>query len=405
MFDGRGREEARLCLSISKTLALDFVTTIVVAAGSGSRFGAKKQFLELLPGKTMLDLSVETASRISTEVIVVVPADSVDTMRVRYQGTKVVMGGNSRSESVRMALPFVDRDCRWVLIHDGARPLASESLFIRVIERLRNGARAVVPAIAVSDTIKRVEEAVVTETLNRETLRRVQTPQGFEFRDLLIAYRGDLEGTDDASLFECLDIDVEVVDGDEDNIKVTNRSDVDVIKSLLSRRGEEGESVSDSVKYRVGSGFDIHPFAKDESRVLTIGGVVLPGCGLAGHSDADVLCHAIADAVLGAAGLSDIGEHFSDKDPRWKNSNSVEILKTCIAMARRKGYLVEHVDSTVVCESPRLSPYRNAIVKSLEDAVGAEVNVKAKTAERLGSIGRNEAIAAFATVLMKGAVR
>ncbi len=384
------------------------VTTIVVAAGSGSRFGSRKQFLELTPGKWMLDFAVETARRVSGEVIVVVPADAVVETKSRYQGVKVTAGGISRSDSVRRALPLVNFEtCRWVLVHDGARPLASEDLFLRVIGCLQDGANAVVPGMQMADTIKRVEEGMVRETLNREEFCRIQTPQGFELSDLLTAYEGDLEGTDDASLFEQLGISVMVVEGEEANIKVTNPSDMSIVRTFLAYYDEFGMNMVDkgSAKYRVGSGFDVHPFANDVSRVLILGGVVLPGYGLLGHSDADVLSHAIADAVLGAAGLSDIGEHFSDRDPRWKDAHSIDMLRSCVDMAKGKGYVLENVDSTIVCETPKLSPFRNSIVKSLEDAVGAEVNLKAKTAENLGAIGRSEGIAAFATVLMRGVVR
>lgn len=384
------------------------VTTIIVAAGSGSRFGGRKQFLELTPGKWMLDFAVETAGRFSTEVIVVVPVDFVDETKSRYQGVKVTAGGSNRSESVRRALSLVNLEaCRWVLVHDGARPLASEHLFLRVIEYLQNGARAVVPGLRVVDTIKRVEEGRVQETLDREGLRRIQTPQGFELSEILMVYEGEREGSDDASLFEQLDIDVVVVEGEETNIKVTNPSDMSVAKAFLTQVYELGADMEDkeSAKFRVGSGYDVHPFDKGSSRVLVLGGVVVPGYyGLVGHSDADVLSHAIADAVLGAAGLSDIGEHFSDRDPRWKDANSIELLRACVEMARKKGYSLENIDSTVICETPKLAPFRSAIIKRLEAAVGAEVNLKAKTAEKLGAIGRSEGIAAFATVLMKGVV-
>jgi 2-C-methyl-D-erythritol 4-phosphate cytidylyltransferase/2-C-methyl-D-erythritol 2,4-cyclodiphosphate synthase len=377
---------------------------VLVAAGSGTRFGSRKQFVELLPGVSILDRSYEVARSVSSNVIVVVPPDTVRSISARYPLATVIAGGSTRTESVRFAIPALkELGCSFVLVHDAARPLASHGLYLRILESLKEGAVAVVPGLPVYDTVKRVRSNEVLETLDREELRRIQTPQGFKLESFLQAYGQVIDVSDDAALFERCGIKVQVIQGEEQNIKVTAPGDLDYVRvaltpgSLSILKGKER-----CVNTRVGSGFDIHRFSKDPLRKLMVGGVQLEGPGLEGHSDADVLCHAISDAILGASGLGDIGEHFSEKDPRWEGADSVEILRACVSLAKAKGYVVEHVDATVVCETPRITPYKGVMTEVLSSALGAPVNIKAKTAEKLGSIGRSEGVAAFCTVLMRG---
>ena len=342
----------------------------------------------------MLDWCVAAATSASAGVVVVLPA--IDAAR---EG--VVAGGATRSESVRAGLESVPAEATIIVVHDGARPFASTDLFDAVIAAVVAGADAAVPGVAVSDTIKQVDDSgTVTATPERALLRAVQTPQAFRAGTLRRAHANSANATDDAALVEAVGGRVVVVAGEERNRKITDPGDLRWARQQLVR-DMEGEAMTT----RVGQGFDIHRFSDDASRPLVLGGVVFEGSrGLQGHSDADAVAHAVIDALLGAAGLGDIGEHFPDTDPHWKGADSLQLLRHAAALVRGAGFVIGNVDCSVVCESPKLAPQRATMQQRLSEAAGAPVTVKGRRAEGLGALGRQEGIAVWATAIIPGMV-
>lgn len=338
----------------------------------------------------MLDWCVATAVAASDGVVVVVPA--ADATR---EGA--VAGGVTRSASVRAGLEQVPPDATIVCVHDGARPFASADLFAAVITAVVDGADAAVPGVPVFDTIKQVDaEGVVVGTPSRAALRAVQTPQAFRADVLRAAHAASGDATDDAALVEAVGGRVVVVAGEELNRKITDPNDLRWARQQL---GDQPES--NAVTTRVGQGFDIHRFSDDAARPLVLGGVVFEGSrGLDGHSDADAVAHAVTDALLGAAGLGDIGEHFPDTDPQWKGTDSLQLLRQAAGLVRAAGFEIGNVDCSVVCETPKLAPHRAAMQERLSEAAGAPVTVKGRRAEGLGALGRQEGIAVWATAII-----
>ncbi len=360
------------------------VAAVVVAGGRGVRFGGPKQFLPF-GGSTVAAHAVATARSVAETVILVTPAS--------YDGDGegadiVVTGGDTRSASVRAGLAEVG-DATIVVIHDAARPLASAALFERVVAGVRDGADAVIPALAISDTIKRVAGDVVVETVPREGLVTVQTPQAFNLASLRAAHaRGD-DATDDAALVEATGGRVLTVAGEYGNIKITEPGD--------ERRLGQGRSAM-----RIGHGYDVHRVSDDPARELWLGLVHLPqGPGLVGHSDADVATHALCDALLGAAGLGDLGRHFPDTDASLAGVSSRVLLEGVLARLRDAHYRVMSADITIVAERPKLAPFMPAMSDELSAVVGVPVSVKATTTEGLDAIGRGEGLAASAVVLLE----
>jgi 2-C-methyl-D-erythritol 4-phosphate cytidylyltransferase/2-C-methyl-D-erythritol 2,4-cyclodiphosphate synthase len=283
-----------------------------------------------------------------------------------------------------------------VLIHDAARPFASPALIDRVIDAtLRTG--AAVPALQARDTVKRVSpgKAVVAETIAREYVWLAQTPQGF-LRDVLdraVAMgQSGVDATDEAMLAERLGMPVEVVAGDEGNVKITTREDL-----VDARRRLAGSM-------RVGTGYDLHRLVA--GRPLVLAGVVLPfEKGPLGHSDGDVVCHALTDALLGAAGAGDIGQHFSNTDPRWKNAPGLDLLGRAVKIVAERGWRPSNVDVTVVLERPKVAPYLADIRAALAAVLGLTpdgVSVKGKTNEGVDAVGVGDAIAAHAVAMVAG---
>lgn len=381
------------------------VWAVVVAGGQGSRFGCPKQF-ESLAGRRVLDWSVEAAHSVAGGVVVVVPAGSA--LEVVGAGDAVVHGGHTRSASVRAGLACVPEDAEVVVVHDAARPLASRALFASVVAALEEREVAgVVPAIAVAETLKRVDADRVVATVPRHGLVTVQTPQAFRREALVGAHREGGEGTDDAALVEAAGGVVLTVPGEMTNLKLTVAADLQVAEWHLAQREAAAgrprpERPRVHLGLRTGLGFDVHRFDGAPPRALVLGGVVFPGeSGLAGHSDGDVVCHAVADALLGAAGLGDIGQHFSDLDPAWEGADSLDILARVAGMLRDAGWCLANADCSVVLDAPRLAPHRAAMAANLTQAAGGQVSVKAKRAEGLGALGRGEGIACLATVLVE----
>ena len=382
------------------------VTAIIAAGGSGRRLGAAvpKQLLEI-GGRTILARSVEAFARHPrvTDVIVALPADLMAApppWLAALPGVRCVAGGARRQDSVAAAFDTVPQLADVVLVHDAARPFVSTELIDRCIEWAWRfgGAIAAVPAI---DTVKRVKPdgpaPVITGTVPRESIYLAQTPQGFRrnvLADAVAAGRAGVEATDEAALAEHAGHPVRVVEGDPANVKITTAADWEQAQKRFA-----SASVS-----RVGTGYDLHRLV--EGRALIIGGVVIPfEKGALGHSDADVACHAATDAILGAASLGDIGAHFPDSDPRWKDASSIELLRLAAALVREAGYRIVNVDVVVVLERPKIAPHKDAIRQGLADAIGIDieaVSVKGKTNEGVDAVGRGEAIAAHAVAMING---
>ena len=307
-----------------------------------------------------------------------------------------VAGGPTRQESVRLGLEALAAYCpHRVLIHDGARPFPDQQLVDRVIDGL-DKAVAAIPCLPLRDTIKRAEGGTIRETIDRSALWRAQTPQGFHFDAILAAHRAAIgrELTDDAAVAEAAGLAPLIVDGSEDNLKVTTAEDLAAAERLLAAR--QGD-------VRVGQGFDVHPFAPGDH--LWICGVRVPhGMSLAGHSDADVGLHALTDAVLGAIGAGDIGMHFPPSDPRWRGAASDQFLSHAADLVRARGGAIAAVDVTIICERPKIAPYRAAMVERIAAILGItpdRVSVKATTTEKLGFTGRAEGMAAQAVATVR----
>jgi 2-C-methyl-D-erythritol 4-phosphate cytidylyltransferase/2-C-methyl-D-erythritol 2,4-cyclodiphosphate synthase len=367
------------------------VTAIIAAAGAGTRLGAgkPKQLLDI-GGGSMLYHSVQAFlvhPRVS-EVVLVKPAGP---LALAFSGgaelgkLRTVDGGDRRQDSVAKGFDATSPDADVVLIHDAARPFVSASLIDRTIDAAAEHGAAIA-ALQSRDTVKRVDNGVITETIARETVYLAQTPQGFR-RDVLA------QATDEAALAERIGARVHVVDGEPGNIKITTAEDLEAAR----RRG------SSSSAARIGTGYDLHVLV--EGRPLIVAGVrIASDRGALGHSDADVACHAATDALLGAAALGDIGGHFPDTDPRWKGADSIELLRASARLIRDAGFEPVNLDVTIVLERPKIKDAIGAMRARLAEAIGVDascVSVKGKTNEGVDAIGRGEAIAAHAVALLK----
>ena len=374
---------------------------IVVAAGSSSRFDGAlpKQYLEL-DGRLVVERSVDllAASPAVAEVVVVVSADRLDgeyadRLRSHPAVTGVVAGGSTRADSVACGLAAVAPHTKFVLVHDAARPLASADLVGRVVTATRTHGAAV-PVLRVPDTVKRVgADGRVEQTLDRDVLRLAQTPQGAarEQLEAALAVGAATTWTDEAAALESAGHTVVSVEGDPENVKITTSRDYDRVREEL-----------EGMDLRVGTGFDIH--RTDPSRPLVLGGVQFEGeVGLAGHSDADVVLHAVMDAVLGAVGAGDIGTHFPPGDERWAGADSVDLARRVKEIVDGTGFGVVNLDIMVLAERPKIGPRVAEMRSRIATAFGispTRVGIKATTLEGLGSLGRHEGLACQAVALL-----
>ena len=386
-------------------------SAIILAGGSGTRMNADKtkQFIQIL-GKTVIERSVLSflESSLIDEVIVVVKENEIeDATALLLSGDytkpiKIVVGGDCRAASAKNGFDAVDSSCNFVAIHDAARCLITPDMIDKVVEKAhKNGAATAV--CGVSDTVKTIDaEGKITSTIPRERVFRAQTPQVFskEIYQRALSDCDDLHTvTDDNMIVEKLGIDIYAVDLGQANIKITTNDDLAIARNILIERGEA--AVCDS---RIGHGYDVHRFA--EGRKLILGGVEIPHQkGLLGHSDADVLLHAIMDSLLGAAALGDIGRHFPDTDEEYRGISSVRLLTRVSDLLVKNGYRVVNVDATVVLQTPKIAKYVPKMISNIAYALGISescVNVKATTEERLGFTGREEgAIAHSVAMLLK----
>ncbi len=373
------------------------VWCVVVAGGAGRRFGSAKQFA-VLGDERVVDRSARIAAGACDGVVVVLPAGVSAADAVVAHADLVVEGRSTRTGSARAGVAAVPARADVVLVHDAARPLAAPWLYRRVIDAVRGGAVAVVPVVEVTDTIRAVEGTVV----DRDRLRSVQTPQGFDAAVIRSALRTGVDATDDAGAVEAAGYPVRMVEGDPDNRKITTPADLEFARAVISAGSQPSVDAEEvALDLRIGNGFDVHAFSEDPRRRLVLGGVTFDGAaGLEGHSDADVVAHAVAEALLGAAGLGDLGSHFPDDDERYRDADSLSLLELVVSEVRAAGWSIANVDCSVVAERPKLSPHREAMQANLAAVLGAPVSVKGRRAEGLGAIGRGEGIAAIASTVL-----
>jgi 2-C-methyl-D-erythritol 4-phosphate cytidylyltransferase/2-C-methyl-D-erythritol 2,4-cyclodiphosphate synthase len=373
------------------------VTALIVAAGSGSRMGGDlpKQYRPIA-GKAVLAHAVDALAshRAVDAVRLVIGAGQEELARQalgeRDVGT-LIIGGETRADSVRAGLEAVD--CDIVLVHDAARPFCPHDVIDRLLAGLE-GAPGAVPVLPLADTLARAD-GMLGEAIDRDRAVRVQTPQAFQLNELRDAYRrwsGD-PPTDEATVARAAGLSVAAVEGDVMIEKLTGPSDWTRAEAMLSSR----------LVSRTGMGFDVHALAGDGP--IMMGGIEIPHHrGLAGHSDADVVLHSITDAMLGAAALGDIGQHFPPSDAQWSGADSAIFLKHAADLVRTAGGIIDFVDCTVICEAPKVGPYREAMrrrVAEILDIALSQVSIKATTTERLGFSGRGEGIAAQAVATIR----
>ncbi len=378
------------------------IAVILVAAGTGSRFGAEtpKQFLPLL-GKPVMRHAAEALAKYATLIQPVGEAAPIAAALAGLDHLPIVPGGATRQDSVRAGLDaLLPHAPTIVLVHDAARPNIPAGTIDALLAALEHHPGAI-PAAPVADTLKRVVDGIITETVPRDGLFRAQTPQAFRIAPLLAAHRsGKIGATDDASLLEAAGETVAIVPGSDDNIKLTYPDDL--------VRLERAMSVATSIGLipRVGTGFDVHVLTA--GRKLFLCGVEVPhDKGLAGHSDADVGIHALCDAIYGALAEGDIGRHFPPSQAEWKDVDSARFLAHAASRIAARGGRLANADVTLICERPKIAPHAAAMMARLADIMGVPlglISVKATTTERLGFTGRGEGIAAqaVATLLLPG---
>ena len=375
---------------------------LIVAAGRGHRAGGglPKQY-RVLAGQSVLRRSCMAFlehPRIGAVRVVIHPDDRAlyDDSLAGLDLLAPVPGGETRHDSCRNGLEaLADAPPRTVLIHDAARPFVGRPTIDRVLDAL-DTAPAAIAAVPVTDTLKKAADGSrVGATLDREGLWRAQTPQGFEFTAILDAHRriDSRSLTDDAAVAEAAGIDVTLVEGSEDNIKITREDDFRRAESMLASQAD----------IRVGTGFDVHRFS--EGNGITLCGIWIKydRC-MSGHSDADVGLHALTDAVLGAIGEADIGSHFPPSDPQWQGADSALFLRHAVSLLAGRGGEIRHLDVTLICEAPKIGPHREAMKARVAEIAGVpadRVSVKATTTEGLGFTGRGEGIAAQATATVR----
>ncbi|HET7282624.1 MAG TPA: bifunctional 2-C-methyl-D-erythritol 4-phosphate cytidylyltransferase/2-C-methyl-D-erythritol 2,4-cyclodiphosphate synthase [Sphingomicrobium sp.] len=371
-------------------------TALIVAAGSGSRIGGVPKQFRSLGGKPVLRWAVDALARHPAvrTIRVVIGRDQREQAAACLKGANVgelIEGGSDRADSVRAGLAAIEADA--VLVHDAARPFCPPTVVDRLLASLEffDGAA---PVLSVGDTLSRFGE-LLGDPVDRSGVVRVQTPQASRLAALRSAYDrwSGPPPTDETTVLRAAGMKVAAVEGDPALEKITLSADFERAEQWLAGR----------LTPRTGMGFDVHAFSGEGPVML--GGVAVPhNRGLAGHSDADVVLHAITDALLGAAGLGDIGDHFPPSDARWKGADSSEFLAHAAALVREGGASIDHVDCTIIAEAPKVGPYRLAMRQRIAEIAGLsvdQVSVKATTTEGLGFTGRGEGIAAQAVASIR----
>jgi 2-C-methyl-D-erythritol 4-phosphate cytidylyltransferase/2-C-methyl-D-erythritol 2,4-cyclodiphosphate synthase len=366
------------------------IAAILVAAGSGSRFGADtpKQFLTLA-GKPVIRHAAEALAALVQHLQPVGDAAPIAAALAGLKHLPIVAGGATRQDSVRAGLEALEPHAPdIVLVHDAARPCLPPGTVPALLAALERHPGAI-PALPVADTLKRAAGGVIAATVPREGLFRAQTPQAFRFDVLLAAHQAGIEGaTDDASLLEAAGLTVAIVPGADENIKLTYPEDLGRLERAMTAH----------LIPRVGTGFDVHVL--EAGRTLMLCGVAVPhDKGLAGHSDADVGIHALCDAIYGALAEGDIGRHFPPSEATWKDADSARFLAHAAGRIAARGGMLANADVTLICERPKIAPHADAMRARLAALLGVDagrVSVKATTTEKLGFTGRGEGIAAQA---------
>lgn len=371
-------------------------SVIIAAAGNSSRMGSdiSKQLIKI-SGKTLIEYSLSAFSKsaLVKEIIICAKPEEIDIIKeyiaIYPKISAIVPGGKTRQESVSHALKSVSDNCDIIAIHDAARPLiATEDIDNIIFMASKHG--AVCPVSRVTDTVKSAADGIITNTLDRNTLFLASTPQVFNAEIYKKAFNSvsDISVfTDDSSIVESIGQKVHLYIMDKDNTKVTTLKDLDTVRNKLT-----------DTQIRVGHGYDVHKLVPE--RKLVLGGVCIPHeTGLLGHSDADVLIHAIMDALLGAAGLGDIGRHFPDTSEEFKDISSLILLQKVAEELNKRGFTVNNIDATVIAQAPKLSPYINEMINKISKTLeidSSKVNIKATTEEHLGFTGEKLGISAHA---------
>ena len=376
---------------------------IVLACGQGKRFGGEipKQYVKI--GRdSVLNHSLKKFVNLNQidliqPVINKAHADLYTKTVIKDKTCKLldpIFGGRTRQDSVRNALENLkDKNIKWVLIHDGVRPNISKKLINNLLGELYNGANGVISTVKIADTVKKINiENKHYQNISRNNLHMVQTPQGFVYSDIRRLHKKykNQELTDDSSLFDLEDIPLKYINGDSKNIKITLENDLKMVKDFMTVT-------------KVGIGYDVHKLI--EGKEITLGGIKIPfNRTLEGHSDADVILHAVTDSLLGALNEGDIGIHFPNTDKKNKNRNSRDFLEYSNSkLIKRNGEII-HLDINLICEEPKITPFRNMIIESISDILKInknKVNIKGTTTEGLGFIGKKEGIACQAIITIR----
>ena len=386
------------------------VVTIIPAAGQGRRMGTEvpKQYLELA-GRPVLwhTLRCFADSPLVDEIVLVLRPEDIDYCHrhiLQDSGMEkvcqLVPGGAERADSVLAGLQATAETDDIILVHDAVRPFASEAMLLRLVEAVKESGAAIA-AMPVVETVKKIANDHIVETPERAALWNAQTPQGFERSVLVEAYASrpaDLTITDEAMLVESIGHSVRVVQGEHTNIKITTPQDLAWAEWFMQQ-----EDAMPSQQMRVGQGYDVHALTR--GRDLVLGGIHIPfEFGLAGHSDADVLTHAIIDALLGASGGGDIGRLFPDSDPQYKGISSMVLLEKVCALLEEKKVRIINIDAVVMAQQPKLAPHIVAMEERIAQVLRVPadvVSLKATTTEHLGFVGRQEGMAAQAVALVE----
>jgi len=381
--------------------AMSDTAVVIVAAGKGERAGGgvPKQYRQIA-GRPLLAWTLAPFlehGRVGPIQLVIDPGQG-ELYAAATHGMALlepVPGGVDRQASVLAGLEALEaHGPDKVMIHDAARPFVTASLIDRLLACLDEGAVAAIPALPITDTVKRCRDGIILDTLDRNELTRAQTPQTFRYRDILAAHRAAVGAslTDDAAVAEAAGLRVAAVDGEEDNIKITSAGDIAAAEARLGRR-----------ETRVGSGLDVHAFCPGDHVMLC--GIAIPhDAGLAGESDADVGLHVLVDAMLGAMGEGDLGRHFPPGDPAWKGRASCDLVAVAVALMGARGIRLVHADLTIICERPRLARHQGAMQANVARLLGVtpgRVNVKVTSTDGLGFAGRGEGIAGMASVTLE----
>ena len=360
---------------------------VIVAAGSGTRFGGNvpKQFISL-SGARVIDHSINAFRGLVSLMVAVVPRN------VSWEppsDVSTVPGGERRQDSVMSGLRrAIDLGATHVLVHDGARPLVDRELIIRVMESTESTGTGL-PCIPIRDTVKKTANGVVKETVDRTDLELAQTPQGFTASILLEALENAESVTDEASAVEALGYEVSVVAGSRRNVKLTEKFDLNILRDFMHEPLRS-----------LGTGLDFHPFVKGRPLVFC-GCRLAEDNGLQGHSDGDVVLHAVADAILAGARAGDIGTHFPPDQEKWKDADSSALLKDCVDIALRRGWRVHSLDVTVIGERPRVSIYRDLFISRLSELVGSpgsSIWIKGTTTNTIGQLAMGKGVGCHALV-------